>query len=168
MFWYYFVVPDKVIADVKVIAPGIVATVSVICADGMQWETNIITKEWQAVPPEYSFQPQLLFDPQAGIQSVIANDLFDLQYVGISQLEEVPGIDLYHLEAKLSGKQTSQITFGLIDDEELSITLWINPNTYELYRIIVIDPMNEGDDEDTIWTIDFWDFDNVIDISPPI
>jgi hypothetical protein len=53
----------------------------------------------------------------------------------------------------------------MIGPDAADIELWITPDTFELNRMVVVEP---GAEEDTIWTIDFWDFDQVSDISPPI
>lgn len=163
-----YVVPDKVFATVKVIAPGIVAEVKIISIGDNHWETNILSGKWQVIPPKYAFQPAILFDPASGMQDVLANDLKELEYLGIVEIEEMPGFSLYHIAGRVSGTHINQITEGLIDAEELAIELWIAPKTFELYRVIMVDPMDEGEEEDTVWQIDFWDFDQIIDIQPPI
>jgi hypothetical protein len=50
----------------------------------------------------------------------------------------------------------------------LDVDIWVDPESYVIHRVIVIDPMNEGEDEDTVWQIDFWNFDKVIEINPPL
>lgn len=163
-----FVSPNKVQATVKVIAPGIVAEVSIIGIDQQEWETNIFSGEWQLVPSEYAFQPAVLFNPNGGIQNALEHYLLDLVLLDIVELEEIPGQSLYHLGAQMDGANVHTLTFGLIDEQLLDVELWIAPDSFELYRLQIIDPIDEGATESTIWQLDFWDFGRVIEIAPPI
>jgi hypothetical protein len=164
-----YVLPDRVTAEVRVIAPGIIAEVSIISIGGTQWETNYLTGEWQVVPPEYAFQPQILLNPDTGIQAVMERDLISLTYEGIEEIEEMPGFKLYKLHGLLEGEGAYNATFGMIDKDLLDVQLWIAPRTFELHRVVVIDPAGADEDEDTIWQIDFWAFDKTIRIeAPPI
>ena len=45
--------------------------------------------------------------------------------------------------------------------------LWISPETFEVYRMVLTEE-EEGEEEPSTWTIDFWDYDQVIEIEPPI
>lgn len=163
-----FVAPDRVQATVKVIAPAIVAEVSIIGIGDEEWETNIFSGEWVLVPPEYAFQPGVLFDPEAGIQQALVSHLTDLQVVDIAELEEVPGLSFYHLRGMMDGAKVHDLTFGLIDAQPLEIELWISPGDFALHRAIIADPANESAEEGTIWQFDFWDFGSTIEILPPI
>lgn len=163
-----YVVPDKVTAKVKVITPLIVTEVDIISIGDQQWETNVLTGLWQKVPVEYALQPQELLNPNTGLQALLEEDLYDLTLVGLVELEEMPGKSLQLIQGLLSGQGAYDLTYGMIDNEVLSVQLWIDPDTYDIHRVVVVDPMNEGDEEDTVWQIDFWDFDTVIEINPPI
>lgn len=163
-----FVSPDKVEATVKVIVPGIVAEVSIIGIGAQEWETNILTGQWQLVPDEYAFQPAVLFNPDGGIQQAIGMHLTDVEMLGMAELEELPGLQLYHLHGTMDGANVSELTLGLIDPQPLDVQLWIEPGTFYLHRVEIIDPVNDGAEEPTNWQLDFWDFDRVIDIQPPI
>ena len=163
-----YVVPDRVTATVKVITPLIVTEVNLISIGDQQWETNVFTGQWQKVPVEYAFQPQELLNPNTGLQAILEKDLNDLTLVGLEELEEMPGKSLHYIQGVLDGEGAYNLTNGMIDNEVLNVQLWIDPETYDIYRVVVVDPMNEGDEEDTVWQIDFWDFGNVVEINPPI
>jgi hypothetical protein len=120
------------------------------------------------VPQEYAFQPQILLNPDTGIQAVLERDLQSLSYVGIDEIEEMPGFPLYKLEGMLEGDGAYDATYGMIDKDPLDVQMWIAPGTFELHRVIVIDPADPGEDEDTVWQIDFWDFDQTVEIEAPI
>ena len=160
--------PDHVSSIVRIIAPGLVTEVQIISIGESQWETNILTGQWQASDPIYSFNTSRIFDPEFGIPSVLDNDLTDLILVGIEELPEVPGKKLYTLEASLQGGHAYEMTYGMIDNDLLKVKLWIAPESFDLYRIILIDPANPGDQNDTVWQIDFWNFDMTFDIQNPL
>lgn len=162
-----YVSPNKVDATIRVIVPGIVTEVEVVSIGDTQWQTNFLTGEWQELAPEYSFNPSVLFHPETGIQSALANDLLDLEFVGLEEIEELPGFPLYLFQAVMSGERTYTMTYGMIGPDEMSVQLWIAPDTYELYRLIIVEPGLDGA-QDTNWQLDFWDFDKVIEIVPPI
>ncbi|HEX9597268.1 MAG TPA: hypothetical protein VF982_10350, partial [Anaerolineales bacterium] len=94
--------------------------------------------------------------------------LFDIELLGLAELEELPGLTLYHLHGVMDGANVHDLTVGLIDEQMLNIELWIAPVTFELHRALIFDPPNEGVEEGTTWQFDFWDFDKVIEIVPPV
>lgn len=162
-----YVLPDKVSATVKVLALGLVVEVQMISIGENQWQTNFLTGEWEIVPPDFSFNPSLLFHPETGILTLLANDLSALELNGTEELEEVPGKMLYALSANLAGPPAYEMSFGLIGPEDMQVTMWIAPETFELYRLVIVEAGMDGE-EDTVWLIDFWDFDQVSDISAPL
>lgn len=162
-----FTSPDRVNTSVRVILPGLVTEVQIISVEGTQWETNLLTGEWQASDPRYSFNPSLLFSPETGIPAVLAHELTDPVLLGMEEIPEVPGKKLYALETVMQGDSAYQMTFGMIDNEPLRVKLWIDPVTFDLYRVLLVDPANPGDEEDTLWQIDFWSFGSTFQIEPP-
>lgn len=162
-----YVTPNKVTATIRVILPGLVTEVDVISIGDIQWQTNYLSGVWELLAPEYSFNPSILFDPETGIQAALANDLLDLEFVGLEEIEEMPGFPLYLFEAVITGERTYTMTYGMIGPDEMSVQLWIAPDSFELYRLIIVESGVDGA-EDTNWQLDFWDFDQVIEIVPPV
>lgn len=162
-----YVRPDRVIANVRVIAPGLVVEVEVVGIGSEQWQTNMLTREWEPMSDDIGFNPSALFHPETGIPSVFETDLSNMVLIGTEELEEIPGKQLYALSGLLAGEQIYQISFGLIGPDELNVKLWIAPETFELYRMVVIEPGQDGE-EDTTWLLDFWAFDQTKEISPPL
>jgi hypothetical protein len=151
-----------------VIAPGLVTEVQIISIEGKQWETNLVSGQWQPSDPRYTFNPALLFNAENGIPFVLAQELMNPVLLGIEELPEIPGEKLYALEASLQGESAYQMTFGMIDRETLHIKLWVKPDTFDLYRFVLIDPADPGDEEDTTWQIDFWNFGDTLEIKEPL
>jgi len=158
--------PDRTHATVRVIGPGIVAEVEIISVAENQWETNLLSGEWQALPPNWGFNPASLFDQEIGIQSILESDLRELQLRGYEELDELPGQLFYALEGKLEGEGLYRLSYGMIGPETMDLSLYVAPDTFELYRLNIIHHRPEAE-EDTLWQIDFWDFDRPLNIVPP-
>jgi len=54
----------------------------------------------------------------------------------------------------------------MMGPEKMTILLWIAPETFEMYRMLITEAP-QGEDESTIWQVDFWDYDQVVEITPP-
>lgn len=162
----FYVAPDKGIAEVRVIAPGFVTDVSVISIKDIQWETNLLTNEWTELPPNWGFNPAVLFDPEIGIQSILVSDLTDLAFIGSEKLDDGPDQYLYVVEGQATGDRLYQMSYGLIGPEDMRVRLWIAPETFELHRALIVDP-NLEDEEETVWQVDFSEFGRIVSIQPP-
>lgn len=162
----FYVSPDKGIAEVRVIAPGFVTDVSVISIQDIQWETNLLTNEWNELPPNWGFNPAVLFDPEIGIQSILVADLTDLTFLGSEKLDNGSDSILYIVEGEATGDKLFQLSDGLIGPENMRVRVWIAPETFELHRALVTDPNREGEEE-TVWQVDFSEFGRTVNIEPP-
>jgi len=162
----YYVAPDRSQATVRIIAPGLVTEVNVISIADTQWQTNVMSTSWEQLPPNWGFNPTVLFDPEIGIQSILAADLIEMELSEAEELDEGPEGLLYVVEGKLDGGRIHEMSYGLIGPEQLQVGLWIAPETFELARAIVTE-INSGEDEPSVWQVDFSRFDEVIDIEPP-
>ncbi|NIS81817.1 MAG: LppX_LprAFG lipoprotein [Anaerolineales bacterium] len=162
-----YVSPDRAQATIRVIAPGIVAEVSIVSIGETHWETNLFTGEWEKLPPNWGFNPASLFDQDYGIQPILESDLHALEYTGLEKLEEIPGLKFYALSGKVAGEKLYQLSFEMIGPEVMDVRLWIEPETFDLHRMVVIDPQ-PGESEPTIWQLDFWNFDEAVEIVPPV
>jgi hypothetical protein len=163
-----FFAPDRVAANVRVIAPGLVSDVKIISIGDVQWETNFLNGKWQLSDPRYSFNPSLMFDVDKGIPKILANDMEDMMLVGREELVEVPGKSLYAISARIHGESAYTITYGMIDNELLQAKIWVDPQLFDVYRILITDPANSTGQEDTIWQIDFWNFNGNFAIEEPV
>ncbi len=157
--------PDKAKAAVRIIAPGIVADVDVISIGNIQWQTNVLTGEWEELPPNWGFNPAVLFDPETGLQAILANDLHDVTVIGTEKLDGIDG-ELYAVKGTASGEHLSAMSGGLIEAETAVVHLWIAPETFDLRRVTVTEPMADGE-EDRVWVVDFEFGEETAVIEPP-
>ncbi len=159
-------VPDQARAQIRIIAPGIVAEIRMVALGDSYWESNLLSGEWQTLPSGTGFNPAILFDPQVGLQPVLDSDLSNLELRGVEELTELPGVQLYALTGRLDGQRIYQMSYAMIGPETMDVTLWIAPETFELYRVLITEPSADPADP-TIWQLDFWDFDVPLEITPP-
>jgi hypothetical protein len=161
-----FVAPGSAQAAVRVIAPGLIVELQAISLEGRYWETHVVSGEWQEYPAEQGFNPAILFEPQSGIPIILREDISDLSLIGITELEELPGLKLYEIHGQLDGERIYRLSYGLIGPDLLDVQVWIEPETYYLHRMSLTEPV-PGEDEPSFWQVDMWDFGSVAEISQP-
>jgi lipoprotein LprG len=159
-----FVAPDRLRATFRVVTPGLVSEVATICIGDQQWETHWVTGEWVLLPPNLSFNPMLLFNPETGVQS-IASGLTDLELTGVEELETMPGQKLYVVTGRMEGEHLYELSYGMMTFETLNAKLWIDPQTFDLYRIEMTE--DTGAEEEKVWVIEFWNINETAVIEPP-
>ena len=164
-----FVAPDRALATVRVIGPGIITDVDVISVAEIQWQTNVVTGDWEVLPPNWGFNPAVLFDDDIGIQAVLLADLSQVALAESENLAESDGPDelLYSVTAVATGENVYQMSGYLIGPEQVDIQLWIRPETFELVRIVVREPEPDSEEGESIWQVDISHYDELIDIQPP-
>jgi len=172
-----FVAPDRAQGSVRVVGPGLVAAVQFINIGERYWETNPLSGAWWECPePGACFNPGALFDPQNGIQAILRQDFAQLQYLGAAELEEAPGKQFYLVSGQLQGERLAALTWAMIGPETMSAQMWIAPDTFDVYRIQLEEPVStdaptpaSGTPEPptTLWMVDFLQFDQISDIQPP-
>jgi lipoprotein LprG len=162
-----YVAPDKARAAVRVTVPGLVTDVSVIGIGTIQWQTNVVTGAWEELPPDWGFNPTVLFDPDVGLPAILQNDLSNLQLIGLEQLDDNSDNLLYKLTADVAGSAIYEMSGTLIGPDPVTAELWISPETFELNRILITEPVPDSD-EPSLWQVDFSQFNQVVEIAPPV
>lgn len=171
-----FVAPDRARASARIAAPGLVTDVDVISVAERQWQTNPLTRRWEELPPDWGFNPAVLFDNQVGLPAILVNDLSELMLAGMEQLEGRPEAELYAISGRATGERLSQMSGGLIGPDPVGIQLWIVPETFELVRAIVTETVVTETvvtetaaevDETSVWQVEFSAFGQTVEIAPP-
>lgn len=162
-----YLAPDRAQAVVRVILPGLVTDVSVISIGPIQWETNPLTGQWQELPPDWGFNPTVLFREDVGLQAILATDLTNANLVGTEKLEDGPDKALYHLTGEVAGTRLYEMSGSLIGPDSVSAELWVEPETFVLHRILVVEPVPDSE-EPSVWQVDFSQFDQELEIIPPV
>jgi lipoprotein LprG len=163
----YYVAPDRAQATVRIITPGLVTEVNVVSVGEIQWQTNIMSTGWQQLPPNWGFNPAVLFDADIGIQSILAADLSDMQVLESENLDGEPDQDLYVISGTLDGGRIFEMSYGLIGPEQLEAKMWIVPESFDLARAVLTEA-SSGDADPSVWQVDFSEFGRVVDIKAPV
>jgi lipoprotein LprG len=161
-----FVAPDRARAVARVAVPGFVTEVRVIGIGEQQWQTNVLTGAWEALPPEWGFNPAVLFDETVGLPAILAQDLSELV---LAEPESLNGAQLQVITAVANPDRLATMSGGVIGAAPtgpITVRLWIAPDSYELHRILLSEPI-AGSDEPRQWQVDFSQFDQVVTIEPP-
>jgi lipoprotein LprG len=163
-----FVAPDRVRAVVRVAVPGLVTEVRVIRIGDQQWQTNVLTGAWEPLPPSDGLNPANLFNEATGLPAVLAQDLSEISLVGS---ETVDGVVLEVITAVVAPQRLASMSSNLIaaqpTDDPITIRLWLEPESRDLYRLLLTEPLPNAD-EPRIWQVDLSQFDQTVTIEPPI
>lgn len=160
-----YTAPDRARAVVRVLL-GFATDVRVITVGDVQWQTNPLTNEWEELPPGGGFDPTQLFDAEIGLQTILAEDMAELQLD--ERLQGIEGVNgrFHQITGTISGDRLFQMSNGLIGPEPVSAELWIAPDSFELVRAVLTEPEPDFD-EPSVWQVDFSQFDEVVLIEPP-
>ncbi len=163
-----YVAPERAIATVRIIGPGLITDVDVISIAETQWQTNVATGAWEELPPNWGFNPAVLFDEKVGLQAILTADITNLQQGEPQNLKDAGGPDqlLYYLSGDVSGEKLYEMSGTLIGPERVAVEMWVAPETFELIRVLVTEPI-PGAAEPSLWQLDFSNFGEVVEITPP-
>lgn len=161
-----FVSPDRARAVVRIIAPGLVVDVNAISIGPVQWETDFATGRWRELPPDWGFNPAILFDSQIGLPAILETDLKDLHLLPPENINSGPDGWLYVVRGAVHGHRLHIVSHGLVADQEMEMTLWIDPDTFDLHRATLRLPASDGESA-TSWHIQLSQFGQVANIEPP-
>jgi len=161
----HYVAPDQAQTTVTISAMSILAEITVISLQDIQWASNPLSGQFQELPDDYLFKPTQYLDPTSGFFPSLRDGLADLVIVGEEELEEMPGLMLTHLSGTVPGEVILEVSKGLINIESMAGDLWMDTATNEVHRVVLTDATAEG--EASVWTFDFWSFGETIEITAP-
>lgn len=160
--------PDRAMGSVAIQMPGLVTNVDVVSIEQQQWLTNILTGDWMAMPPEWGFNPAILFDTNDGFLAILTSDLLNPVLSGTGKAPDGPDQELYIVDGTLSGARLAEITLGLLGPDDLDVRLWIDPESFAIMRTTVTNPAGSDEANGSIWQIDLDQFGEQVTIEPPL
>ncbi|MDH3398534.1 MAG: LppX_LprAFG lipoprotein, partial [Acidimicrobiia bacterium] len=83
-----YAAPGAAEALVTVSALGLSTTVGAVVIEGDTWLTNPITGTWEPTPPDYTFDPATLFDPEVGFRAMLQEGIPTVEDMGDETVEE--------------------------------------------------------------------------------
>jgi len=121
-----FSVPGKAQAELEVTVNDNMATrLGAVAVDDEVWISNPVTGDFETLPAGYDIDPSKFFDPKGGWQPLLAN-LRDVRLVGVDDR----GGERYHITGTAPAAQVSDITVGLVKGQDVTVDMWIHPDTY--------------------------------------
>lgn len=157
--------PDKVAVDfqVQLFGTGTV-TIKMITIGSESWTTDLLTGEWSTAPPEFGYNPSVLYDNQEGLGPVMGR----LRDPVLHGLEDLDGTEVYRVSGTSSQETMGPITSNTMTGEPVGLELWIDAANWNLHRVVVREPESSGKDEPATWTMNLSNHDEQVSIEPPI
>ena len=115
------------------------------------------------LPPEFGFNPAIMFDPQVGLEQLLKAGLDNAQWIGA---ETVDGKSLFHVQGSISGERLQGMSSGLIGKGPVAVDLWIEPDTYLPRKAVIVDKGSDPE-KPTTWTMTFSSYGKDVNIPVP-
>jgi LppX_LprAFG lipoprotein len=155
-----FTVPTRAQAELSVTVNGNLATrLGAVAIDEEVWISNPVTGDFETLPAGYDIDPSRFFDPEGGWRPLLAS----LQQPAIVGIDDRGG-ERYHVRGTAPADQVSNITVGLVRDQDVEVDLWIHPSTF-LVTAAEFDTTIDGDD--TTWSLELGRYGDEFVIEPP-
>ncbi len=158
-----FARPDKMGVHLKVVLAVAAAELDMIALGNEQYLTNVLTKKWEPLPPEFGFNPAVMFDPKVGLEQVLKGGLDNAHWIGV---EDLNGKSVFHLQGSVSGERLQGMSGGLIGTGPIDADLWIAPDTYLPVKAVIVDKGSDPD-KPTTWTMTFSSYGKDVNITAP-
>ncbi|HEV2127731.1 MAG TPA: LppX_LprAFG lipoprotein [Thermomicrobiales bacterium] len=156
--------PDSVDVEFQVELLG-TQTVSIrmISIGDESWTTDLLTGEWAPSPEEFGYNPTVLFDNQKGLGPV-AGRLVDPEIV---DKVEIGGREAWKVVGTVDEEVIEPITSGTMEGEEITVTLWLDTETYDMLRIRVEEPKDIAKENPATWVLSLTGHDSDLTIQRP-
>ena len=157
--------PDKVSVEFKVSLFG-AGTVSIrmITVGEDSWTTDLISGNWGDAPPEFGYNPSVLYDNQNGLGPVMGK----LEDATLEGEEEVNDRDAHHIKGTASAETIEPLTSGTMTGDNVVIELWIDLETSDLLRVKVYEPESDEKENPATWELNLSRFNEKVTIEPPV
>ena len=158
-----FARPDKMGVHLKVLAAALAAELDMIALGNEQYLTNVLTKKWEVLPPEFGFNRAIMFDPQMGLEQTLKAGLENPHWIGV---EDLDGKSVFHLQGSISGEKLQGMSGGLISTGPVDVDLWLEPDTYLPRKAVIVDRGSDAE-KPTTWTLTFSSYGKQTNITAP-
>ena len=163
-----YAAPGEMAVAVRLIVAGLPLDVDIYSNDGDQWYRALFTgNRWLNVPFAEGFDPADIITEDTGIRGVL-NSLLELQYVASENLED--NTPVYHLKGRAEGEAVSMMLDNLVTfPAQVIVDAFIHRETLYPVRLVLVqtETANVADEEPTTWTIDVYDVNAELEITPP-
>ena len=154
-----FAAPSSADAVVAVNALGLSTEVGAIAIDGEVWITNPLTGDWEPAPEAFTFDPALLFDPEVGFSTLLADGLTNAELA----TPEPDADQRYHIIADVDPVRVAALTGGLVDDVD-NVDLWVDAQSGLLTEVTFDVGIDAGG---TSWRLLLTDYGSPVSVTEP-
>ncbi len=158
-----FARPDRMGVHLKVIAAIAAAEMDMIALGNDQYVTDVLTHQWEVLPPQFGFNPAVMFDPQNGLEQTLKAGLDNTQSLGV---ETIDGVATYHIKGSLDGTRVQIMSGGLLSTGQIDAELWVEGSTF-LPRQAILTDRGRDPKNPTVWTMSFSSFGKTVNITAP-
>lgn len=157
--------PDMVSVEFQIEVLG-AQTVSIrmISVGQENWTTDIVTGRWVEAPPEFGYDPSVLYDNQEGLGPVVGK-ILNPDLLGT---EEINGRQAYHIRGSSSGETIAPMTNNTMHGDDIGIDVWIDGASWDILRVIVDEPEGPQAPNPATWTMNLTDHNEPVTIEPPV
>lgn len=156
--------PDKVDVEFQVNLLGAQnVSIRMITIGDKSWTTDLLTGKWGPSPPEFGYNPAVLFDNQNGLGPVAGR----LRAPTVESSEKVGGREAWKITGTVDETTIEPLTSGVIKGDEIAISLWVDKENDNILRIVLKEPEIEGKEHPATWTMTLTDHDSDIEIEAP-
>ncbi|MBZ0306806.1 MAG: LppX_LprAFG lipoprotein [Anaerolineae bacterium] len=161
-----FVAPDKLGGTVEIALEDIVTELEIILVGNQQFikQAFITGGEWQEMTFSENFTPASL-KGETGIANAIRS-MQQVEYVGEKELD---GLAVYHIRGVVDAGLVKSITVGFIGTSQGNIQtdLYVRKDDGLLEKLVLQEPLQEGAEAPTTWTISLYNYNEEYTIEIP-
>ncbi len=137
--------------------------ISIIAIGEDSYITNFVSGNWKTAPPDFSYNPAILFDDEDGIGPILT----ELESPELDGEETIDGRETRRVTGTVTAEAVDEITAGSIQGEDIDVILWIDAETDEIVQVQLTEPEGVREDPAT-WTLQMSDHNAPVEIEPPI
>jgi hypothetical protein len=162
-----YVAPDLLNATVAASLLGVPGSVDVIAIGDTQYMKNKLLTGDKWLQCEFSpgFNAQKLISSDSGIQAGIQS-LKDVKLVGI---ENVDGVNMFHISGSAADADISSLTVGLIRGSTVQADIFIVVDTGRVDRVIMVQPdtVTDKQPKPSTWTLELYNYNGGGQVTAP-
>jgi hypothetical protein len=156
--------PDRVQTQFRLrIGEQAISTIRLITIGDDAWMTDLISGDWVPAAIEFGYDASILFDPVEGLAPVMLNVDNPVRLDD----ETLNGRDVYVIEATAGEDLIGPITSNTLTGYPVTIRAWIDQETGDLLKIVLIEPPSPENDDPSTWTLELSQIDQEFTIEPP-
>jgi lipoprotein LprG len=156
--------PDRMGLHARIAGPVGALEADMIALGDEQYITNFLNGEWEPLPPEFGFNPAVMFDPEFGLEKTLEGGVDDAALAGV---ETIDGVQAYRVKGSLDGARLQFMSGGLISTGRVAVEVWVDAQTFTIRRTVLVDARPDADEPST-WTLSFSKFGEPVTIEAPI